>query len=105
MQNIKYFRFFFILCLIGLCFWQREKIEEGIRRIWPAAETESLRETEESGEADEGGNEQEETPALSPEETESPPSLKKRRFTGNIPRWRKIILMTRFLSAIPALWD
>ena len=73
MQNIKYFRFFFILCLIGLCFWQREKIEEGIRRIWPAAETESLRETEESGEADEGGNEQEETPALSPEETESPP--------------------------------
>lgn len=74
MQNIKYFRFFFILCLTGLCFWQREKIEEGIRRIWPAAETESLRETEESGEADEGGNEQEETPALSPEETESPPA-------------------------------
>ncbi len=74
MQNIKYFRFFFILCLIGLCFWQREKIEEGIRRIWPAAETESLRETDESGEADEGGNEQEETPALSPEETESPPA-------------------------------
>ena len=74
MQNIKYFRFFFILCLTGLCFWQREKIEEGIRRIWPAAETESLRETEESGEADEGGNEQEETPALSPEETESTPA-------------------------------
>ena len=46
MQNSKYFRFVILLCLTGLCFWQREKIEEGIQRILAAVRTEAAGETE-----------------------------------------------------------
>ena len=46
MQNSKYFRFVILLCLTGLCFWQREKIEEGIQRVLAAVRTEAAGETE-----------------------------------------------------------
>lgn len=46
MQNSKYFRFVLLLCLTGLCFWQREKIEEGIQRVLAAVRTEAAGETE-----------------------------------------------------------
>ena len=34
MQSIKYFRFLFILCLTGICFFGRERIEESMRHFF-----------------------------------------------------------------------
>lgn len=62
MQNMKYFRFIFILCLTGVCFFCRGRIWDGIQGFLPSKDVpldwEDSSRNEETKGADEGSEEE-----------------------------------------------